>query len=100
MEHLAEGDRLSVRRKLRNVLSDVIIEREVALLGSEDHAGGGKLFRDAAHVEDGLRSERHAEFKAGGAIRFFVDELAVAHDAERTTWRIGLVVGRKNLIHF
>src|SRR5690242_20407457 len=73
MQHFAQRDGLFIGRKFGNVLPNVIIEREVALLGSDHDAGGGKLLGDAAHVEDGFRSERDAKFEAGFAVSPLVD---------------------------
>ena len=98
MQHFAQRDGFAIRRNLGNKFANVVIERKKTLFGGEDHTCRGKLLRDAPHVKNRLRRDRHAELEAGRAITLFVDECAIAHHAERTAGRIRLVERRKHLI--
>src|ERR1700751_4663205 len=99
MEHFAQRDRFVVMGKLRDIFTNVVIEREEPLLGGESHAGRGELLRDAAHVKNGCRRESNAKLEAGGSVAFLANEVSVSDDSERAAGRVGPIVGGENLIY-
>ena len=99
VEHMAEGDGVSVRGNLGNPFADIVVEREIAFFGGQHGAGGGELLGDRTHVEDRFGRERPLELEAPHAVAAFVDELTVAHHSHGATGRVRLVIGGKDAVH-
>lgn len=64
-QQLANGDVLPCRRCARQVLGDVVVEREFAVLDQQHHQRGGELLAGRARLVDRLRRRRHAVFEVG-----------------------------------
>jgi hypothetical protein len=46
VQHLAEGDGVSIIGEFRDVFADIVVERKKSLFGGQHHAGRGELFCD------------------------------------------------------
>ena len=99
VEHLTQRDCVSVIRYFREIFPDIVIQREKSLLRCQYHAGGGELFRNGTHIENGLRGEWNSEFNASHAEGFTIDKVSSLNYAYCTTWRIWSVVGSEYRIY-
>jgi len=86
VQQVEYGDLLSplrIIRQLRNVLSDVVIEPQLALFFEKKNARGCELLRHRANVEHGLWTNAYVLFDVRQPIPFGVDNLAVSIDPGR-----------------
>jgi hypothetical protein len=87
IEHVADRQRRAVVGELGNVLPDLIVERELAIAGEEQHRGRGELFRHRACFEDGVAAVRDAALEIGQAEALLDRRLAIELDADGTAGR-------------
>ena len=90
VNEVTNGDGLVVNGHFGNVVTDVVVEIEFALLCEEKDTGGSELFGGRGDVEDGVGGDRDIVFKVGHAVALLVDDGAVLNDGEHTA---GGVVG-------
>ncbi len=95
VDQVADGHRLSVVGQLGQMPVDFIVQREFAILGQEQDAGGGELLGHRAEVEGGGRGDRGLVLQVGQAIALLEEDLAVldyGHGAAGS-------IGRDLLLH-
>src|SRR6266853_1383239 len=90
---------MSIIWELRDVLANVVIERQKSLFSSQHWTGGCELLGDRTHVKNRFRRKRNSEFEVGHAVTFSVDKVTVPYHTKCAARRICLVVSRKNQIH-
>jgi hypothetical protein len=81
------------------VLSDVIVQRQLALLNQQQDGHGGELFGYGSNVEHARRSDWRTVFQIGTAVTAFVNEFAFFDDSQRAPWRVWLVPSGKKLVN-
>jgi hypothetical protein len=78
---MANRDWLSVRLQLGHVLSRLVVDRQLVLVGEEHDAGCCELLRDRGDVEHRRGRERHAQLEVRSAIGMLVDDGSALADA-------------------
>src|SRR5690348_7020555 len=96
---MPNGDWGSVVRHLRNVLTNVVIERELAVALEEHDRRGGELLRDRGDVKDRSRANRRVGLEVGHSVAALEGDAAVATDANRAPRPIGAAEALENTIH-
>src|SRR5690349_9023467 len=64
VQQVPDGDRSRVARNLREVFLDLVVQRQLAILGEQYHGERGELLGDRADVEDGAGGNRAIELNA------------------------------------
>src|ERR1044071_963784 len=84
VQQMPDGDGPGVAGNLREVLLNLIVQRQLAVLGQEHHRKRGELLGHRADIEDGGGSNGELELDARETIALGVREPAVPHHPERT----------------
>src|SRR5208282_673543 len=77
VQQVQDGDGLAVIGQLRNVLANVVVHGELALLLEQQDARGSELLGSRADVKDGLWRDGDVLFQVGQAVASGVDDLPV-----------------------
>ena len=85
---LAAGRRRIVRQ-FRDVLADLIVERQLALAREQQHGRRGELLGDRAGLEDRLGHDLHVVLEVGHAVALRQCRPAAGRDADRAARRGG-----------
>src|SRR5271156_6054004 len=99
MQHLPQRDRFAIVGQFRNVLMDIIVQREETLLRGKDDAGRGELLRDRCHIKYGGWRKRNAQFHTGETVSLAINEGPVSDYSERTPRGASLLVRSEQLVH-
>src|SRR5262249_24633498 len=81
-EEMADRDRRAVVGDLRQIRSDVVIHRQLAVAREEHDGGRGELLRHGRDVEDRRRADGRSGLEIRYAVTALVDRAAVLADAE------------------
>ena len=82
---VANGDGMIVDRHFGDVVTDVVVEGELAILGEQKDAGCGELFGCGGNVEDGIWRNRNCISKIGKTVTLLVNDVAILNDSEHAT---------------
>ncbi|MNH17415.1 hypothetical protein D3C79_770850 [compost metagenome] len=85
MEQMAQGDRVRVAAKLRDVLADGVVQRECVPGGQQVDGERGELFGNRGEVEHRIRAQRFALFNIGKTRCALYDKRILLFGAEHTT---------------
>ncbi len=99
VEQVADRDRLPVVRHLRNVLPDVVVERQMPLLRGKDDACGHELLRGGGDVEDAAGGDQDVVLQVRHPKPTPIDELSIADHTQRATGRVPPVPTGEQRIH-
>ncbi len=95
-EQVLDGDLLSVRGIVRQVLRDLVLDPQLPPLLKQQDGGGGELLGDRAQLEHHLRRYRSSELQVRHAKPLAQHGLAVFDDQSRGAWlSAGYVVARR-----
>src|SRR5262249_53444527 len=99
MDQMPDGDRRAEIRQLWNVFSNLVIERELSFLREQHDARRGELLRNRRDVEDGARADGDIVIEVRHPVAALVDDAAVLHYCQRTSWRGGGIPSLEDSIH-
>src|SRR4051794_26078025 len=83
MKQMANGDDSAEIWNFGNVFSDIVVERQFALLNQQQHGHGRELLGHGSDVEYGRGSDGRAVFQIGAAVAFFVNDSSVFDNGQR-----------------
>src|SRR5258708_2995103 len=98
LEKVADRDLVAVVRQLRQVLADVVLDRQFAFLFKEDQRHRGELLGNRRHMKYGVGRNEHVVLEIGGPVAFLVGELSVFYDSDRRAGRVEIVPGLENAV--
>ena len=98
-QQVSDGNRLAEVVHLGQMLADVIVERQLAVLLQQQNGKRRELLRDRRDVKNGVGLDRAALLEIGHAVGLLVNQFPVAHDADRTARRRRLVPAGEQLVH-
>ncbi len=87
IEHVADRERRSVVGQFGDVLTNLIVERQLAVAREQHHRRGGELLGDGSGFEDRLRRNRHVVLEVGHPVAPGEHRSAVGRDADGATRR-------------
>ncbi len=99
MDQVAQRDRLPEVRHFGHMPPNVIVERELALLGQQEDRHRSELLGDGSDVEDRGWADRDLVLEIGQAIAATIDHLTVPYHRQRAAGRVRLIPGCKQCIH-
>src|SRR5579859_3905355 len=82
VHHMTKQDWSAIIGDFGNVLMDVVIQRQLALLFKQEDRCSRKLFGDGAGLADGSGGHRNMMFHIGHAPGFGINNLPVAADGQ------------------
>ena len=78
-----------IRRHVRQVLADIILQRDSSFLRQQGNARRRELFGDGGDVEGGTRRDGPAGVHVGDAVRALELDLAVLDDQDSAAGAVG-----------
>ena len=96
VNQMTDGNHRSEIGNLRQMLTDVVIEGELALLREQHDSEGGELLRHRPDIEHGLARHGYAVFDVGDPVCLCEYDLATANYRDHPAWSV--VVLRHELI--
>ena len=99
MDEVIDRDRLPEIRHVRQMLVDVVVERELSLLNEHRHGQARELFGHRGDIKQRLRRDRDAMLKIRAAVTVLIDDRAVLDDHDGRAWRIGPIPLGKELVN-
>ena len=88
MHEIVDRDALAVVGQLGDVLADVVVERDAALLDEQRDRRGGELLRHRAHDERRSRRDRHAVLDVRRPVALLHHDLAVLKHPDGAAGRV------------
>ncbi len=99
VDEVTDRDRGSEIVDFRQVLPDVVVQRQQAAVREQDHRKGGELLAHRGHVEHRLGRDRHPVLELGFTVSGGEDALTVLHDADARARRSRAVPHGEHLMH-
>jgi len=88
LQQVFDGDGASLVGEVRQVLANIVLHRQLALLRQHQDADSGELLGDGTNAKLHVRLHRRLLRHVGQAIRLTEYRLAVARDDHRGAWPV------------
>ena len=100
MDEVPDRDSLTEVGDLGHVPANVIVQRELALLGKHHNRHRSELFGYRRDMKDRCGRDRNTVFEVRHPVSVFVNGLPILDHRKRASGGVGFVESRENLIDF
>jgi hypothetical protein len=98
MDQIGDGDGVPKVGHFRDILANIVVQRQLPFDGEPLYGRRGKLLGDGRDMEERTRGDGEIVFQIGHAISSFINDLAVFYNGQRTTGGIRLIPSIKDAV--